>query len=242
MGQKICLIIGAGCTVADATQRSPKNRPPLDKEFFSIAQKTNPRLVDEIKSYIKVNYGSDILIPEDDSLEGVMATIYTDIFHPNLKDRVTEAFRTLIGLFNRRLADTTNQLPATQGRYFYRIISDFLRTGVQPSDITVITFNQDIQIEKILEKLQNTKIYNSIGKIFNFPFCYCIDFDSITTPKGNTEIFAKGDINSNGITLLKLHGSLNWYSLHKSQNISPSAMFIALRIVNAKGHNSSLAP
>jgi hypothetical protein len=233
MGHRICLIIGAGCTVADTTNRPQKNRPPLDKEFFSIAHKTNPDRVDKIKSYVKLVYESDILIPENDSLEGVMATIYTDIFNPNLKDKAIETFRTLISLFNRRLADTTNQLPATRGRYLYRIISHFLITGVQPSDITIITFNQDIQIEKILEKLQNTKKHNSIGKIFNFPFCYCIDFDSTTTPSSRTEIFTKGDINSKGIELLKLHGSLNWYSIHTSQNISPSAMFRPDRRIHA---------
>lgn len=225
MAQKVCLIIGAGCTVADVTRRPHKNRPPLDKGFFSIAQKTTPTPVGKIQSYVMGNYGSDILIPENDSLEGVMATIYTDIFNPNLKDKAVEAFRILITLFNRRLADTTNQLPATRRRYLYRIISHFLKTGVKPSDMTIITFNQDIQIEKILEKLQNTKTHNNIGKIFNFPFCYCMEFESTTVPTSETNIFAEGDANSNGIKLLKLHGSLNWYSRHNSPNISPQAMF-----------------
>ena len=224
MGQKICLVIGAGCTVADVAKRSLKNRPPLDKGFFSIAQKTNPSSVNKVKSYVKGVYGSDILIPENDSLEEVMATIYTDILNRNLRDSATEAFRTLIALFNRRLADTTNQLPATRRRYLYRIISHFLKTGAKPCDMTIITFNQDIQIEKILEKFQNTKTHNNIGKIFNFPFCYCMDFESTTKPS-NTNIFAGGDINSNGIELLKLHGSLNWYSTHTSPNVSPKAMF-----------------
>ncbi len=226
MAQKICLVVGAGCTVADALSLPKKERPPLDKGFFSIANKTNSGVTNKIKLYITEIYGLDILLPENDSLETVMAKVYTDIFDPKLKDEATKVFRVLISLFNRRLANTTNSLPATRKRYLYRIISDYLRTGVEPEDITIITFNQDIQIEKILNKLEKTESYKSKGKIFNFPFCYSIDFDAITAPTGHRkELFDEGDKSSKGIKLLKLHGSLNWYSLHTSPNISPIAMF-----------------
>lgn len=158
-----------------------------------------------------------------------MAKIYTDIFNPHLKDKASEVFRELIRLFNRRLADTTNKLSATRGRYLYRIISDFLRTGVAPGNITIITFNQDIQIEKILNKLELTESYRAKGKIFDFPSCYAIDFSSITSPPHDKKLFAKGPLTPGGIKLLKLHGSLNWYSIHNSANISARAMFKANR-------------
>ncbi len=232
MPQKICLIIGAGCTVADASNSSIKNRPPLDNNFFSIASTTNAQAVNRIKLYAEENYGLNILAPEYDSLEKIMAKIYTDVFSPYLKDKASEVFRELIRLFNRRLADTTNKLSATRGRYLYRIIRDFLNTGVAPANITIITFNQDIQIEKILNKLEQTEIYKAKGKIFDFPSCYSIDFSSITAPRQGKELFAKGDAKPGGIKLLKLHGSLNWYSIHKSTNISAKAMFRANRSIN----------
>ena len=225
MAQKICLVVGAGCTVADALSLPKKERPPLDKGFFSIANKTNSGLTNKIKLYITENYGLDILLPENDSLETVMAKVYTDIFDPKLKGEATTVFRVLISLFNRRLADTTNSLPATRKRYLYRIVSAYLREGAKPEDITIVTFNQDIQIEKILNKLEETESYKAKGKIFNFPDCYSIDFDTITAPRHGKELFAEGDESLKGIKLLKLHGSLNWYSLHNSPNISTAAMF-----------------
>lgn len=229
MKQKVCFIIGAGCTVADALSLPKKERPPLDKGFFLLSNKTNPVSVSKIKSYIEENYGLDILYVENDSLESVMAKIYTDIFNPDLKGKATDVFRTLISLFNRRLADTTNRLPATKMRYLYRMICHYLYTGVDPEDITIITFNQDIQIEKILHKLEQTQRYSESGRIFNFPFCYNVDFVATTFPKNSGNIFKEGKPDLIGIKLLKLHGSLNWYSTHRTTRVSPVAMFNPIR-------------
>lgn len=225
MGQKVCIIIGAGCTVADAVSLPKKDQPPLDKGFFLLSNKTNPVSVSKIKSYIEENYGLDILYVENDSLESVMAKIYTDIFNPDLKGEATDVFRTLISLFNRRLADTTNRLPATQMRYLYRIMCHYLDTGVDPEDITIITFNQDIQIEKILHKLEETQRYSEPGRIFNFPYCYSVDFVATTFPPRRGDLFKEGKSNLRGIQLLKLHGSLNWYSSHRTTKLSPEDMF-----------------
>lgn len=123
MTQKVVFIIGAGSTVSDVTTRSRKRQPPLDKGFFSVANSTNRRKVNRIVSYTKEVYNMDIMNSENDSLEKIMAIIYTDIFDPGLGDKASEVFRELISLFNRRLADTTNNLPATQQRYLYRIIT-----------------------------------------------------------------------------------------------------------------------
>jgi len=225
MAQKICLIVGAGCTVADASERPQKRQPPLDKGFFLIADKTNRAMVTKIASYLKDVYGLDILVPENDSLEAVMAKIYTDIFDPSLRGRALGVFRTLISLFNRRLADTTNSLPATTHRYLYRILCNFLRSNVKPADITIITFNQDIQIEKILQRIGQTRTYRKLGVVFDFPSCYQIWFDKVTLPSSRKNLFEVGDGKPKGVRVLKLHGSLNWYSLHTSPNISPKAMF-----------------
>lgn len=225
MKQKICFILGAGCTIADAISLPKKDQPPLDKGFFFLSNKTTHWPVGKIKSYIEENYGLDILFTDNDSLESVMAKIYTDIFNPDLEGEAIGVFRTLISLFNRRLADTTNLLPATKMRYFYRIMCHYLDTGVNPEDITIITFNQDIQIEKILHKLDQTQRYREPGRIFNFPFCYSVDFDETTSPKVGKNLFAKGNKNLRSIKILKLHGSLNWYSSHRTTKLSPEDMF-----------------
>lgn len=237
MSRKISLIIGAGCTVSDVSTRSKIRRPPLDKGFFSIANTTNSAQVNTIVSYITENYGLDISQRENDSLEKVMAMIYTDVFDPNLEHDASRVFRELITLFNRRLADTTNNLRATQQRYLYRIISYYLKNGVKPKDITIVTFNQDIQIEKVLHKLGQTERYWKIGTIFNFPYCYSVPISptNITFPsetKSKEDLFKIGkDPNLKGIRIFKLHGSLNWHSTHRSSRPSPRAMFRPNRVI-----------
>ncbi len=237
MSRKISLIIGAGCTVSDVSTRPKIWRPPLDKGFFSIANTTNPTEAKIIVSYITENYGLDILQPENDSLEQVMAMIYTDVFDPNLEHNSSRVFRELITLFNQRLADTTNNLRATQQRYLYRIVSYYLKNGVKPKDITIVTFNQDIQIEKVLYKLAQTERYKKIGTIFNFPYCYSIPISSatVTGPTGTKSkegLFKlANDSNLKGIRILKLHGSLNWHSTHRSRKPSPRAMFRPNRVI-----------
>lgn len=237
MSRKISLIIGAGCTVSDVSTRPQIRRPPLDKGFFSIADKTNPAQVNPIVSYITENYGLNILQRENDSLEKVMAMIYPDVFDPNLEHNASRVFWGLIDLFSRRLAGTTNNLRATQQRYLYRIISYYLKNGVKPKDITIVTFNQDIQIEKVLHKLGQTERYKKIGTIFNFPYCYSVPIApaNITFPSGTKrkeDLFKAGnDPNLKAVKILKLHGSLNWHSTHRSSRPSPQAMFRPNRVI-----------
>jgi hypothetical protein len=81
--------------------------------------------------------------------------------------------------------------------------------------------------------LQKTARYKKLGRIFNFPFCYSIDFNNITSPTGGSkDVFKDFKDDIPGVNLLKLHGSLNWYSIHKSVNLSPNAMFDPSRNIN----------
>lgn len=232
---RIVLLIGAGCTISDVTKRPLRRRPPLDKYFFSIANKTNPSAVEKIANYVCSNYGIRICEETNDSVEKVMTMLYTDIFDPHLQETAVPVFQELIKLYNKRLADTTNDLPATNRRYLYRIICHYLQKGIEPQEISVITFNQDIQIEKILLKIQQTKCYGGNNTIFNFPYCYRIQIDerNITSPGGSSS--NTFDIGSNdkpiGIEILKLHGSLNWYSVHRRKDPPPNVMFNPERVI-----------
>lgn len=227
MSKKIVLVVGAGASVADVGALSQKKRPPLDKGFFRIAQKTDSGYTKKVVAYMRMNYGLDILAPQHDSLETVMSMIYTDTFNPLWTDVASDAFRALISLFNRRLASTTNSLQITQQHRLYRILAHYLNCGVKPNDITIITFNQDIQIEKTLARLETRERLARFGKLLNFPFCYSIPCTrkNITAPKDGKNLFPLGDPKLHGVVVLKLHGSLNWYSVHRSPNPSPTAMF-----------------
>ena len=133
--------------------------------------------VNVVRQYLLDTYGVDILSVENDSLEGVMARLYPDLFNPLLERQALVAFRALLQLFTERLATTTNSLRATQKRLLYRMLSRLLSQGCSPADITIVTFNQDLQAEKILEHLGEAKRWRLIApQLFSFPE-RCIPFD-----------------------------------------------------------------
>lgn len=188
-------------------------------------------LVRTVGRYIAETYDMDIRNPDHDSLEGVMGQIYTDIFNPRLRESALLAFRTLIRVFSTRLATTTNDIRPTNKRLLYRIVARYLGDQrVDPGDLTIVTFNQDIQVEKILHSMSDVPRWASLSsRIFNFPGLYRIGVppSRVTSPTtgGEASAFPEQDREDGCIRLLKLHGSLNWYSAHVSREPSANAMF-----------------
>lgn len=225
----VVIIVGAGSSLSDAMGKPLKRRPPLDHGFFSECEKLGYSEFNRIKRYLINNYDIDPSLREFDSLERIMAIIYTDINNPQLEQDAVNNFRELIKLFNRRIAESTNELNVTYFNNLYRIIGKKLTEGISPSNISIITFNQDIQIEKALERLQETEKYNKYGNIFSFPGCYQLrnSIEKLSQPPDTVEIFTKTDLPFDGIRLFKLHGSLNWFSAHTSKNVPKNAILSA---------------
>lgn len=227
--QKVVLILGAGSTFAEVEKQSKIHQPPLDKKFFSQAKSIGYKDVYKIISYIKDNYHSDVIKTDDDSLEKIMTILYSDIFDPNLQSDALKVFRDLIFLFNKILAETTNKIEPNYQRILYRVILKYLKKETNPENITIITYNQDLHVEKIIELLSKSQKWKEY-EIFQFPYCYNIDVEKqfITHPsKSKKDLFKifKTKKQKKGISILKLHGSLNWYSAHNSSNLQPKNMF-----------------
>jgi hypothetical protein len=224
----LVILLGAGATVSDVATRAQTGRPPLDKGFFALAHRAGYETqVERVATFMRDVYAVDIRHPERDSLEEVMSQLYTDLRNPTVSRRARLAFRALIRLFNERLATTTNNIAATQKRYLYRILSYYLGEGFPTGDITILTFNQDLQAEKVLELLAAKKRWrHCAGQVFNFPGCYDLATPRVTAPtRGSSPLFAKELADPDCIRILKLHGSLNWYSTHNSRTPSTDAMF-----------------
>jgi hypothetical protein len=232
---KLAVLLGAGATLSDVATRPLKERPPLDRGFFRVAKVANPSVTANVTSYMTKVYESDILAPTEDSLERVMGQIYTDTFNPGLKKDATEAFRALLRLFTRRIASTTNDIEPTNKRWLYRIVASYLAAGVEPGDITIVTYNQDLQVEKSLCLMAETARWERFAEqIFNFPGCYALGDRDVTEPGGvaASELFPEHDAVDGCIRVLKLHGSLNWYSSHTSPKPSQTAMFNPSRLIS----------
>ena len=229
-GRKIVLILGAGCTYSEGTRG---NQPPLDRNFFQESLRKNKNNVKPIQKYFMENYGLDICARNQkyDSLEYVMVRLFADSNDPSMKQSAYKNFLNLIKLFNKRLADTTNRVKPHPRSSLFKLIVNFLNEGAKPKDICIITFNQDIQIEKTLDAIETYDKYQQFKPLLNFPYCYIassnrkITSDRITGPRRSTETFAQGISENKGIQILKLHGSLNWYSLHKSPKVSVGTLF-----------------
>src|SRR3972149_5943352 len=107
-GQKVVLVLGAGATVADCLQKSDIQRPPLDKGFFKTTLKSSQGpMLGPVIEYMQSYYRTDVTDPRQDSLEQVMAVLYTDVHGGPLEREAFDAFRQLIKAFLRRLVDTT---------------------------------------------------------------------------------------------------------------------------------------
>jgi len=181
-----------------------------------------------IANYFETTYSLDIFAPEIDSLEGVMARLYPDLFNSLLAQNAMTAFRALLDLFARRLADTTNTLHATKSRYLYRILASLLARGTDPCDITIITFNQDLQAEKVLLHLSKAKRWQPHSpQLFAFPALYAVpvaNWTRVSAPAA-ADKFPESTHLGACLQVLKLHGSMNWYSTHTSQTPSREALF-----------------
>lgn len=218
--------MGAGATYSEAPQNSLINSPPLDKNFFSICKIKYPKDTNSIQEYFLKNYHKNIYSIQHDSLESVMSTIYTDVFDPRLKGDASKVFIELIHLFNRRLAFSTNRIKANHQRHLYRILVRLFDYAYDPKDISFITFNQDINIEKVLDYVQTIKKWQHLEP-FSFPRCYGLDMAGLATtgPSDKINCFVEPDNLPAKIKILKLHGSLNWYSTHNTNDFNPELFF-----------------
>jgi hypothetical protein len=226
MTKKITIVVGAGSTLSDAVSKPLRKRPPLDYGFFKSCGELGILEEHSILGYLKRNYDIDPTSSEHDSLERIMAIVYADINNPRLESAAVNAFRAIIRLFNRRIAETTNELFPTNRTNLYRIVAKQLRDGIQPKDLTIITFNQDLQVEKVLKRISATKAYSKLGNIFCFPTCYGIHeaHKRLSNPPTGMESFNVCGDNEHGISVLKLHGSLNWFSTHTSKRVPKNAI------------------
>jgi hypothetical protein len=225
-GQRVVIILGAGATLADGERKPVSRRPPLDRGFFSSVLRAHGPELRTVSKYMQQHYGESLRDPATDSLERVVAILYTDVFGGELEEEAFKALRTLIAVFIKRLALTTNDIAMSSRCLLYRLIVSPLNAGVSPGDLTVISFNQDIQAEKALDEISTRKI-RAGQAVFAFPGCYGLRADPQLTSPTDPDVptFRVTAEPGEGVSLLKLHGSLNWYSRHNTPNPGRRALF-----------------
>ena len=213
---KICLILGAGASLANAQKFHPERMretwPPLDTTFFETVAKRGVALSPGLRSYFERVVGID---PTPETLRELrMEEVFKDAFYDldeTPADRaVLNGYIDLVDLYLRLLRETTNWLcyDKRKGGPIGRLLAD---AASHADEVTTITFNHDLLIE------------NEIFKRAQLRGRWCLDqgYGSVATsftdslgPVGNVPVFpVHGDLkcdHSRPIRVLKLHGSLNW--------------------------------
>lgn len=228
---KATIVLGAGATLADSIRLGSSDKPPLDQGFHSQAKTHEPDLFSLVDSYCRTEYGIDVTASTHDSLESILAILYADSFRSGAEgNQAFQAFRALIEILIRELARTSDSLRATRKNFVYQVVNRLLGDGLEASDITVVTFNYDLHIERSLQLLAKD---GGQEEVFSFPSCYRIAYERCTKPNtGVSDCFDVTEDTKACLSILKLHGSLNWYSRHNSSTLSKSVLLNARKSVS----------
>jgi hypothetical protein len=211
-----CIVLGAGASLSNALHfrgtRMRDTRPPLDTTFFETVRARRIALSLPLRRYFRSILGVDPLSTALGDLR--MEQVFADVFYdfgeaPDDRD-VLRAYIDLVDLYLRVLRETTNWLAADSRRG--APIGRLLAAAAAGSEsLTVITFNHDLVIENEIHRRAQLRARWCIDK------CYgSLSSDlALLRPTGQgVPVFPLHEAgvcdHDAPITILKLHGSLNW--------------------------------
>lgn len=214
------LLLGAGLTRAATTEKSKSKIPPLDADFFEIARAAFPSETTEVEMCLRSLVG-DYSRELTNSLETATTYLYLKAMKSVRRDDYHRGFLNLLTLLNMLLAKTTNEIKVASPALIYRFILKELHKAEKPENLTIITFNYDLLLERVLEEVASANGSN----VFCFPGCYRISDQKLNVRRVRGRgIFKHNSDEYKGVAVLKLHGSLNWHSVHISSDPTPTEL------------------
>jgi len=257
--KKIVIILGAGSTIDNADVQNEYEKPPSNKNFFKKTYEfLKSAKIDTLKrhemlyefeyvrAYFEIWHGRDIFSDKCNFLEIVMAQIFTDVKTNSPPERPAfQVFLAFLRLFYDILGETTNNIKTDSDKPLYQILANFIRNGVSPENLTIISFNYDIYVERILATLARS-FHDPNYQVFLLQNCYELNLSIFDFTMASRPIIGWFpvllDAKKGGVRVLKLHGSLNWYSPSPTKNIEFDSMFKrdrVLKISREMGINSN---
>ena len=204
--KKTVLIVGAGASLAEAIPSHPKRSltPPLDATFFELCRQAGYQGQPSVRKYMDAEFGIDPFTGGY-GMEEIFNYIYTDAFSSHPSPGCLDAYWALIGMYRSAIANTTNPLHGKSRSGIGSVIRTLL--DHEPDrEISIVTFNQDLVIEKAIEATKGMRKYSAIP--WSLVDAYGATFKRTVAVATSTTHFT----NSGGpsIDVLKMHGSLNW--------------------------------
>ena len=233
---RTCLVLGAGATLANAqhfhSERRSATNPPLDYTFFEKISALSLTIPPELRSYAASAVGTDPFRLKPGQrpvrMEEFFRELYSDFQDASPGSTTALAYEQLVDVYVDVLRKTTNWLAddGRRGGPVGRLISE---AAASSEALTMITFNHDLVIENEIYKRARLRrrwcIERSYGQLSG-----TLDF---TVPKPSRgplfPAHTAGCDHAHGITLLKLHGSLNWYIRMRGQHPSRAVLSGASR-------------
>ena len=202
------VLVGAGATLAEALPSNPPRAktPPLDATFFQLCKHAGLNGVPRVKRYMHGHFQID---PFDGTwrMEEVFNYIYSDAHSQSPPQGCLEAYWALLKMYAKAIARTTNNLTGCSRKGVGAVLKKLYQQDGN-RQITFITFNHDLIIEKAIESVRETRRYESIP--WNLRAAYGMPFDKFIGISGGRPTFRRSGPGRPSIQILKLHGSLNW--------------------------------
>jgi hypothetical protein len=213
---RVVVIVGAGATLAEALPTHPRRdkTPPLDTTFFELCRFAGLNGRAAVRAYLIDSFGIDPFNGEH-RMEEVFNYLYSQAFADDPTKECLEAYWGLIRMYSAAIARTTNPLSGTS-RYGVGALLRHLWRDRTECELTFVTFNQDLVIEKSLTSAAATARYRDIP--WSIMSCYGIEFQAmLVDARDQANLMSAPDLVS--LKIYKMHGSLNWvYTVRSGQD------------------------
>lgn len=217
--ERAVVFLGAGATRGASFVEKKKGAllPPLDADFFTQAQRLSKdkpaSLVAELIENVVETFGSNFTLTMEGYLTRLehLANVYEDY---KLRGRPgTNKYRAMRDQFRQVLAAVLDE--SIDGKelcdYHHRLLD------VMANQDTIVSFNYDCLIDLTLKKWGKDKWNPRTG--YGVPV-YARGEKGAGTRHWAYPESDKKEYPKHSITLLKLHGSINWFTVPKDKNFS----------------------
>lgn len=233
------VLVGAGATLAEALPKKParERTPPLDATFFGLCEAAALDGLTVVREYMTRNFGID---PTDGThrMEEVFNHIYSDAYRSPPERGALNAYWALLRMYQAALAVSTNPLDGNSRFGVGALLRLLWRYGGD-RDISFVTFNQDLVIEKAIQTNVEKRRYSEIP--WDLELCYGRAFQAIHWMNNNPDPFSEGGGDS--LSVIKLHGSMNWiYNVRSGEDPRNSVRRPNSPLVCLNHHRIALRP
>jgi hypothetical protein len=212
---RIAIVVGAGASLAQGeffrASRGRDRNPPLDYTFFEKVRALQIGIPDGVRAYAQ-------RVPSRDPFDGAntgarmeefLKDLYYDLLDVPGDFAVRTAYTQLVEIYVRVIRETTNWI-CERSRLGGPIGRLLARAGDLAHQVSVITFNHDLIIENEILKRSRLRKRWCVEQGYGL---FSGELEYSGPGPGSPAFPPHSDDcdHQNGITILKLHGSLNWY-------------------------------